>query len=204
MTSKRIARFDFAERANHWMSAILFLYLALTGLALWSRKLYWLAAVFGGGSVVRAIHPIAGALFALSLTFMFVRWRSQMSLDADDREWLRQSSKYATNQEEGLPESGKFNGGQKMMFWMQWSFGIVLLASGVVLWFPEVMPRTLRLAAVLIHPLAAVGAIGGIILHIYMGTAAVPGALRSMIRGWVTARWAAAHHPKWHRQINNS
>jgi formate dehydrogenase subunit gamma len=89
------------------------------------------------------------------------------------------------------------------MFWMQWSFGVLLLVSGVVLWFPEVMPRTLRLAAVLIHPLAAIGAIGGIILHVYMGTAAVPGALRSMVRGWVSDRWAAAHHPKWHREIHS-
>ncbi|MEZ5404177.1 MAG: formate dehydrogenase subunit gamma [Bryobacteraceae bacterium] len=203
MTSRRVARFNYAERANHWMSAILFVYLALSGLALWSRKLYWLAAVLGGGGVVRAIHPIAGVLFAIALMAMFVRWRGQMKLDADDREWLRQSSKYATNQEEGLPESGKFNGGQKMMFWMQWAFGLILLASGVVLWFPESMSRELRLAAVLVHPLAAIGAIGGIILHIYMGTAAVPGALKSMTRGWVTERWAAAHHPKWFREIKH-
>jgi formate dehydrogenase subunit gamma len=63
------------------------------------------------------------------------------------------------------------------------------------------MPRGLRLAAVLVHPAVAVVSIAGIILHIYMGTAAVPGALRGMVSGWVTDAWARAHHPKWHREV---
>ena len=60
----------------------------------------------------------------------------------------------------------------------------------------------LRLAAVLIHPVAAIVAITGIIVHIYMGTLAIPGALRSMTRGWATEGWAAAHRPKWYREIS--
>jgi formate dehydrogenase subunit gamma len=53
----------------------------------------------------------------------------------------------------------------------------------------------------LIHPLAAIAAIGGIIVHIYMGTAAVPEAFRGMIQGWVKPGWAASHHPKWYREM---
>jgi formate dehydrogenase subunit gamma len=105
------------------------------------------------------------------------------------------------NDEAGLPESGRFNAGQKVLFWVQAVSTLLLLASGVVLWFPESMARGLRLAAVLVHPATAVVSMAAIIVHIYMGTAAVPGALRGMIRGWVTARWAAAHHPKWYREI---
>ena len=63
------------------------------------------------------------------------------------------------------------------------------------------MPRLLRELSVLLHPIVAVLSIVGIIAHIYMGTAAVPGALRGMIRGWVTPTWAASHHPKWYREI---
>ena len=177
-----------------------FLYVALTGLALWSHKLYWLAWVFGGGPTVRAMHPWGGVVFVLALALMFRRWASQMKLDADDRRWLRNAHKYATHDESGLPEAGRFNAGQKMLFWLQSMAAILLLASGVVLWFPETMPRALRLAAVLIHPLAAIAAIGGIIIHIYMGTAAVPGAFRGMIQGWVRPGWAASHHPKWYRE----
>jgi formate dehydrogenase subunit gamma len=61
------------------------------------------------------------------------------------------------------------------------------------------MPRGLRLAAVLVHPSAAIVSIAGIVIHIYMGTAAVPGALRGMVDGWVSEGWARAHHPRWYR-----
>jgi formate dehydrogenase subunit gamma len=198
---RNIPRFSPAERITHWIAALSFLYAALTGLSLWSRKLFWIAAVFGGGEVVRGLHPWGGLLFSAALGAMFLRWNRRMRLDAGDIEWLKQSRKYATNEEAGLPEAGEFNGGQKMLFWTQSALALALLASGFILWFPSEMPRALRLAAVLIHPLAAIGSIGGIIVHIYMGTAAVPGALRSMTRGYVSEEWAAAHHPKWLRQI---
>ncbi|MFN7920363.1 MAG: formate dehydrogenase subunit gamma [Bryobacteraceae bacterium] len=193
----RITRFDFAERAVHWIVAIAFTYAALSGLSLWSRKLFWIATILGGGSVVRALHPWGALVFAVALALMFRRWASHMRLDDQDRIWLSGMRKYMVNDEAGLPPPGKFNAGQKMMFWTQAALTLLLLASGLVLWFPEVAPRSLRLFAVLIHPLAAIAAIGGIIVHVYMGTSVVPGSMTAMIRGWVTERWAAAHHPRW-------
>lgn len=202
--SDRIERFSFAERAAHWLAALSFLYAALTGLALWSHHLFWLSDVFGGGVAVRRWHPWGGLLFALALGVMFRNWALQMRLDAEDREWLRKSHRYAVNDESELPEAGRFNAGQKMLFWLQSAAVLVLLASGVVLWFPETMPRGLRLAAVLVHPATAVLSMAGIVLHVYMGTAAVPGAFRSMIRGFVTRRWAESHHPKWSRELEST
>ena len=124
-----------------------------------------------------------------------------MLLDRDDRLWLRNAHRYAVHEEAGLPEPGRFNAGQKALFWMQASSGFVLLATGVVLWWPEAMPRVLRETAILIHPMAAVISLGGLIIHIYMGTAAVPEAFRGMVQGWVKPGWAASHHPKWFREI---
>lgn len=201
-TERKIPRFDFGERAAHWMAAISFLYAALTGLALWSHKLYWLAYVFGGGATVRGWHPWGGVVFALALGVMFSRWARQMRLDADDRTWLRLSHRYMVHDESGLPEAGRFNAGQKMLFWMQSAMALLLFASGLVLWWPEIMPRALRLLAIVVHPAAALGAIGGIIVHIYMGTAAVPEAFRGMIQGWVRPGWALSHHPRWFKEIS--
>jgi formate dehydrogenase subunit gamma len=202
LSKRKLARFSFTERAVHWMAALSFLYAALTGLSLWTPHLFWLAGVFGGGETIRWGHPWGGVIFAVVLGVMFRNWASQMALDSEDRVWLKNAHKYATHDEEGLPEPGRFNAGQKMLFWVQAGCTLVLFASGVVLWWPELMPRALRLAAILIHPLAAVAAIGGIIVHIYMGTAAVPEAFRGMIQGWVRPGWAASHHPKWYRQIS--
>jgi cytochrome b subunit of formate dehydrogenase len=52
-----ITRFTFEERAVHWLAALSFLYAALTGLALWSPRLFWLSSIFGGGVTVRSWHP---------------------------------------------------------------------------------------------------------------------------------------------------
>ena len=199
---EKIDRFSFLERTIHWIVALGFLYTALTGLSLWSIRLYWLAAVFGGGETVRAWHPWGGLIFAVLLAFMVRNWAGQMRLDQDDRSWLRQAHRYAKHDEAGLPEAGRFNAGQKILFWVQAVSTVILLLSGLVMWWPQVMPRGLRLAAVLVHPAAAVVSIAAIIIHIYMGTAAVPEAFRGMMQGWVRPRWAASHHPKWYRDIS--
>jgi len=201
MSDSRIVRFSAVERFVHWTVALVFVYVALTGLALWSPRLFWVASMFGGGTTARAWHPWAGALFAAVLAVMFVRWAGWMRLDADDRRWLGKAHRYAVHDHTALPEAGRFNAGQKVLFWFQGASTLVLLLSGIVLWFPESMSRLLREAAVLVHPIAAIGSIAGIIVHIYMGTAAVPKALRGMIQGWVTPGWAALHHPKWYREI---
>jgi formate dehydrogenase subunit gamma len=158
-----------------------------------------MASIFGGGTTVRAWHPWGGLVFVVVFSVMFAAWKRYMRLDGDDRRWLRNAHRYAMHDESGLPEAGRFNAGQKSLFWMQTLSGTLLLLSGIVLWWPDAMPRSLRELAVLIHPTAAIISIGGLIVHIYMGTAAVPEAFRGMIQGWVTPEWARSHHPKWYR-----
>lgn len=201
---KRVERFSFSERLVHWLAALSFLYAALSGLALWSPHLYWMAAVLGGGSTTAWLHPWGGTVFTAVVGAMFMNWARQMRLDADDKRWLRNIRRYAIHDTEGLPEPGRFNAGQKMLFWTQLVCALLLFASGFVLWWVEEMPRGLLLAAILLHPAAAVVAISGIIVHIYMGTAATPGSFRAMARGWVPRGWAAAHHPKWLREISKN
>ncbi len=103
----RLTRFSVSERVVHWLVALSFLYTALTGLALWSPRLYWLASVFGGGTTVRGWHPWGGLLFVLVFASMFRNWRSQMSLDRDDRHWLRKAHHYAVHDYAALPEAGR-------------------------------------------------------------------------------------------------
>ena len=69
-----IDRFNIKERFIHWMVAICFLYAALSGLAMWSRHLFWIATVLGGGEMVRELHPWGGSIFALVLGLMFRNW----------------------------------------------------------------------------------------------------------------------------------
>ena len=200
-SADRIVRFNAVERTVHWMVALSFAYVTLTGLSMWSPRMFWISTLAGGGTTARAWHPWSGVGFAAIFAVMCIRWASQMKLDKDDRKWLARAHRYAVHDHTGLPEAGRFNAGQKMLFWIQCVALVLLLASGIVLWLPESTARILREAAILIHPAGAVVSITGIILHVYMGTAAVPRALRGMVRGWVTPGWMALHHPKWYREI---
>jgi formate dehydrogenase subunit gamma len=124
-----------------------------------------------------------------------------MRIDADDRRWLRMAHRYAMHDKQGLPESDRFNAGQKLLFWIQSLCGVLLLLSGIVLWFPESTSHQWRLVAVVVHPVTAIVSMAGLIVHFYMATVATPGSLQGMIRGDVDRQWAEAHHRKWYRRI---
>ncbi len=106
------------------------------------------------------------------------------------------------NRDENLPELGKYNAGQKLVFWSQTLLIPVLLVTGLVIWdwyFYGWTTIPVKRIAVIIHSLAAILAITVIIVHIYAGIW-VKGTMRAMTRGTVTAGWAYRHHRKWFRQ----
>lgn len=195
-----IVRYAFGERLVHWVAALSYVYLLLTGLAFWTPAMYWLAIVLGGGYLTRAVHPWAGLLFAVVVFWMYRLWRRDMRVTAADREWRKAMAHYARNEDHLVPPAGRFNYGQKTLFWlMVWAAG-ALLVSGLVLWRPDAVPRDLaaiRELAVLVHAVAALLTIGAFIVHLYMGLAVVPGGLSAMLHGTVTEEWARHHHPAW-------
>jgi hypothetical protein len=112
-----IVRYTFFERINHWIGALSYTYLLVTGLAFWSPYLYWLAAVVGGGPAARLWHPWFGLIFTLSIFVTFVQWRGDMEINDADRAWGRAIPDYIENEDEKLPPVGRFNFGQKLFFW---------------------------------------------------------------------------------------
>jgi formate dehydrogenase subunit gamma len=199
-----VLRYNFRERLNHWVAAGAYSYLLLTGLAFWSPWLFWIAAVLGGGQISRMLHPWVGLVFTGSVMYMFSTWSKQMKFEAVDREWWKSLHYYITNQDEKMPPSGRYNAGQKMLFWSFFYGALVLLLTGLLLWFTDSLPwnlRWLRYIAVLLHPIAALVTIGNFMIHIYMGVFAERGAFGSVIRGDVSVAFAKRYHPGWYKEI---
>jgi formate dehydrogenase subunit gamma len=199
-----VLRYTLKERLNHWVAAGSYLYLLATGLAFWSPWLFWLAVVLGGGPVSRMLHPWAGLIFTASVSYMFVMWSKQMHFTATDIAWWKSIRYYITNQDDKVPPAGRYNAGQKLLFWSFFIGGWVLLLSGLVLWFSDSLPwgwRWLRYVAVLVHPIAALATIANFMIHIYMGVFAERGAFGSVIRGDVTLAFAKRFHPSWYEEI---
>jgi formate dehydrogenase subunit gamma len=200
----RVLRYTFHERLIHWMAGLSYVYLLLTGLAFWSPWLFWLTVLFGGGTIARELHPWVGLIFVAAVLLMYRMWAVQMGETAVDKQWWDSIGHYIRNEDEEVPTAGRFNGGQKLLFWGFFWCGILLFLSGLILWIPHLIPwnlRFLRLIAVIIHPAAALITIGLFIIHVYMGTAMERGAFGSVIRGDVSARWAKRYHGIWYDQI---
>jgi formate dehydrogenase subunit gamma len=184
----------------HGAAAVSYVYLLLTGLAFWTPALYWLAGMLGGGYLSRVLHPWVGLVFAVVVGWMWVTWRRDMRITSEDREWRQAMGRYIRNEDAGVPAAGRFNYGQKMLFWLMAWGGFALLASGLVMWFVASVPWNLhwiRWLATLVHAVAALVTIGGFIVHVYMGVAVVPGSLDAIVKGEVSEEWARHHHPLW-------
>jgi formate dehydrogenase subunit gamma len=183
-----------------------YVYLLLTGLAFWTPALYWIAIVLGGGYLSRVLHPWVGLFFSGVLVWMFVTWGRDMRITQEDRRWRAALRHYIRNEDSKVPPAGRFNFGQKQLFWLMILGGVALLVSGVVLWFVASIPwelRFLRHAATLIHAIAALATIGGFIIHLYMGLFVVPSGLHAIVHGEVTEEWARRHHALWLDQIQS-
>ena len=199
-----ILRYTLIERVVHWIAALTYGYVLLTGLAFYSPHLYWIATLLGGAPTSRFWHPWIALVFMAVLAWMLRAWLGDMRITANDRAWGKVVKRYIENQDEGLPPIDRFNLGQKYFFWVMLFAGIVLLLSGIVLWIPETLPwslRDVRYAAILLHVSSALIIIGAFIIHVYMGTAVVRGGFTSIIRGEVSPAWAKMHHRLWYNRV---
>ena len=198
--SPRVLRYGFPERLVHAVAGLSYVYLLLTGLAFWTPWLYWLAVMLGGGYLSRVLHPWVGLVFMAAVVSMYVVWRRDMRITAEDRLWRKAMGRYIRNEDASVPAAGRFNYGQKMLFWLMAWGGVALLVSGLVMWFVASVPwdlRFIRILATLVHAVAALLTIGGFIVHVYMGVAVVPGGLAAIVHGEVSEEWARRHHPMW-------
>jgi formate dehydrogenase subunit gamma len=202
--SQRIQRYTLAERTLHWLAALTYSYVLLTGLAFYSPHLYWIAVLLGGAPTSRYWHPWVGLLFCAAILWMLRTWIADMRITPVDHTWGKALEHYVRNEDEALPPAERFNLGQKYFFWVMLWGGALLLISGAILWFPERISwslRGFRYAAVLVHVAAALVTVGAFIIHVYMGTAMVRGGFTSIVRGEVSPAWAKAHHRLWYERV---
>jgi formate dehydrogenase subunit gamma len=201
-----VDRYTVAARINHWVTATSLVLLAISGLALFHPKLFGLTALFGGGEATRIIHPWLGVVLFFSFAGLFFRfWHLNLWRGADTT-WMARLSKVLRNKDHEDPELveiGKYNAGQKLVFWGMSLLIIILIGSGLVIWdqyFSQYTNLTQKQLAMLIHAVAAVAIICVWIVHVYAAIW-VRGTIGAMTRGQVTGGWAWRHHRKWLKEL---
>ena len=198
-----LLRYAAGVRTNHWLVAIAFVLAALSGLAFFHPALFWLSNFFGGGPWTRILHPFIGLFMVLVFLALAAAVWDDNQLRPADWQWLRQWRDVVNNREERLPEVGRYNGGQKLLFFVLVLCLLGLLLSGLAMWRTYfTLPVDLVRLAVVVHAICALVLICAILVHIYAGFY-VKGSVHAMVRGTVTPGWAWKHHRSWFRQITH-
>ncbi len=195
-SGRRVARFDGTERVVHWATAVLVLVLVATGAILYIPSL---SVLVGRRLLVEDTHIYVGlAVFAPVLVGMVGRWGARLRADLHEMKglsgaevsWLRSLGR------RGRHAIGKFNPGQKLNTNAVGGMLVVLFATGLILRWGTFLPVSVRTGATFVHDVFAVAFTVVIVGHISFAVTH-PQALRSMVRGWVPARWAQRHAPAW-------
>ncbi|WP_442107873.1 formate dehydrogenase subunit gamma [Pseudomonas sp. NUPR-001] len=205
-TDKLILRTRFIDRACHWFMVICFFAVALSGLSWFFPSFNGLNAVFGTPQLARILHPFFGVVVFVLLMFLFVRFVRYNLPEREDLQWFKNLKQVLAGKHDPALNIGKYNAGQKVLFWGIMSLITLLLLSGVVIWRPYFAPLfsipTIRIG-LLLHAVAGISLILLIIGHAYLAFW-VKGSIRGMVTGYVSRGWAKTHHDRWYRQISKS
>lgn len=196
-----IIRYSAFERFNHWMTATSFVVLALTGLNyVFGKRL--LMPLIGPGAfgdvtqIAKYAHNFFAWPFVLGVLVMIVVWSRDNLPRRVDYEWLRAGG--GLFGERRHISAGRFNAGQKLMFWFVVLATLVIFGSGLMLLFPLSLVDVNGMQTWGgVHTIAAAFFIAMILGHIYLGTAGTEGAFSGMGTGEVDAAWARQHHDLW-------
>lgn len=199
-SGQTIQRFNIFERANHWMVASTFIILGLSGLNLTFGR-HLLLPLVGPEAFTfvsqwgKYAHNFLSFPFTLGLVVMFFIWVKDNIPNARDITWFKMGGGLIGK---GHPEAARFNGGQKVVFWITVLGGGVVAASGYFLIFPFVGTDIAGMQlSHIIHSLLSVLMIAAMLAHIYIGSIGMEGAIDAMSSGQVDVKWAREHHSLW-------
>ncbi len=201
----KIVRFTGFERFVHWMTAVCFIILGLSGLNITFGRSLLLPLVgpeaFSTFSeLAKYSHNYLSFPFTLGVVLILFIWIAGNIPNRVDVEWVKRGGGIVGHDH---PPAYRFNAGQKAIFWIQVLGGTAMVMSGYVLIFPFYGTGIagMELASV-VHAIVAMLYIAAMLGHIYIGTLGMEGAFEAMGEGTVDLNWAKEHHSLWLEQEN--
>jgi formate dehydrogenase subunit gamma len=182
------------------LTASSFVVLGLTGLNITFGKLL-LRPVIGPDAfsnwaqIAKYVHNYGSFAFVLGLGLIVTMWMKDNIPRKIDIVWLQQGGGFIRSKH---PIAGRFNAGEKLVFWFVLGAGAAVAMSGYLLMFPFYVTNIAGMQiAQAVHSLIAVAFVAVIIAHIYIGTLGMEGAFEAMGTGSVDLNWAKEHHGLW-------
>ena len=199
-SGRTIVRFNAFERFVHWMTAVCFVILALSGLNITFGRPLLLPLMTPQSFTAfsewaKYAHNFLSFPFTLGVVLIFLMWIGGNIPNRVDIGWLKRSGGMIRHDH---PPAYRFNAGQKLIYWTVVLGGGAAAVSGYVLIFPfygttiETMQQ-----AEMVHSIVAMLFIAAMLAHIYIGTIGMEGAFEAMGSGTVDLNWAKEHHGLW-------
>jgi formate dehydrogenase subunit gamma len=196
----KIPRFSGFERFSHWLTAVSFVVLGLTGMNITFGKILLLPLIgpdnFSNlAQAAKYVHNFVSFAFVLGLVLIFALFIKDNIPRHVDIVWLREGGGFIKSKH---PPAGRFNAGEKLVFWFALAGGAAVIASGYLLMFPFYVTDILGMQiAQMVHAVIALLFVALILAHIYIGTIGMEGAFEAMGEGTVDRNWAKEHHSLW-------
>jgi formate dehydrogenase subunit gamma len=196
----KVHRFDAFERFSHWLTAVSFVLLGLTGLnitfgKLLLRPLIGPTAFTSLAEAAKYTHNFVSFAFVIGLVLIIALWIKDNIPRKVDIDWVKQGGGFIKSKH---APAGRFNAGEKLVFWFALGAGIAVIVSGYMLLFPFYGTNIAQMQiGQVVHAVVAVLFVAVIIAHIYIGTVGMEGAFEAMGTGEVDLNWAKEHHDLW-------
>jgi formate dehydrogenase subunit gamma len=199
----KVHRFNAFERFSHWLTASSFVVLALTGLNITFGKLLLMPLVGHDAfsriaEAAKYVHNFISFAFVIGLASIVIIWLRDNIPRKVDIIWLKEGGGFVGAKH---PPAGRFNAGEKLVFWFALGSGLAVISSGYLLLFPfyltDIFGMQIAQGA---HAVVAVLFVAVILAHIYIGTLGMEGAFEAMGTGYVDLNWAKEHHGLWLEQ----
>lgn len=206
----KVRRFSKAFVWAHAVNAISFFALYITALPMYTEFFDWLYPVLGGPANARLLHRIFAVIFVTpTIIFVifdpkgFANWMKELVT------WKKRDLQFFTEFVKELfgfnfkhVRQTFFNAGEKINSIIQIFSAILIIGSGILMWFPQFFPRGLVQAGYLMHNIGFGIAIAVIVGHIYLSVVhknSRPG-YSGVVTGEVPAWWANDHYTEWYEE----
>jgi formate dehydrogenase subunit gamma len=199
-SGRKILRFKPFERTAHWLTAVSFVVLGITGLNITFGKALLLPLIgpdaFSAFSQYsKYTHNFVSFAFVLGLALIVAIFIKDNIPDRTDIEWFKQGGGFIKSKH---APARRFNAGEKLVFWGALGVGVLVAVSGYLLLFPFYVTDIFGMQiAQGVHGVLAILFIALILGHIYIGTLGMEGAFEAMWTGEVDYNWAKEHHDLW-------
>jgi len=199
-SGRKVHRFGAFERFSHWLTAVSFVLLGLTGLNITFGKIVLLPVIgpeaFSGLSqAAKYVHNFVSFAFVVGLVLIVALWIKDNIPRKVDVDWMKQGGGFIKSKH---APAGRFNAGEKLVFWFALGAGVAVIVSGYLLLFPFYATNIAGMQiAQVVHAVVAVLFVAVILGHIYIGTLGMEGAFEAMGTGEVDLNWAKEHHDLW-------